>query len=66
MLHAFYLNVAKVDLVLHMLLWLHTHVSNTCFKCFICFRRMLQAFHLDVSKVGFGRAHIAMAAVAGG
>jgi hypothetical protein len=44
--------------MLHMLLWLYTHVSSTCFKCFICFRRMLQTFHLDVSKVDFKGEHI--------
>jgi hypothetical protein len=44
--------------MLHMLLWLYTHVSSTCFKCFICFRRMLQTFHLDVSKVDFGEEHM--------
>jgi hypothetical protein len=26
-------------------------VSDACFKCFIVFRRMLQMFHLDISKV---------------
>jgi hypothetical protein len=46
--------------MLHMLLWLYTHVSNICFKCFICFRRMLQMFHLDVLKVGLGGAHAAI------
>ena len=31
--------------------WLYMHVSIACFKCFICLRRMLQMFYLDVSKV---------------
>jgi hypothetical protein len=57
----FHLDVVKVDLVLHMLLWLYT-----CFKCFVCFRHMLQVFYLDVSKVDPRRAHVAMAVVAGG
>jgi hypothetical protein len=26
-------------------------VSYACFECFDCFVRMLQVFHLDVSKV---------------
>jgi hypothetical protein len=67
-LHMFYLNFAKVDLVLHMLQWLYTYVSAisniyckclsgcyiycsgytcmlcVCFKCFTCFRPMLQCF----------------------
>jgi len=39
---------------------------HTCFKCFICFRRILQVFHLNVSKVNLGRANVAMVALAGG
>ena len=35
MLQVLHLDVLKVDLVLHMLLWLYTHVSDACFKCFI-------------------------------
>jgi hypothetical protein len=30
----------------------------TCFKCFICFRRILQVFHLDVSKIDLEKAHV--------
>jgi hypothetical protein len=56
MLH---LDVSKVDLMLHMLLWLYTYVSEACFKCLICFRRMLQMFHLDVLKVYLRKAHTA-------
>jgi hypothetical protein len=37
-----------------MLLWIYMYVSSICCKCFICFRRMLQVFHLDVSKVDLG------------
>jgi hypothetical protein len=44
----FHLNVLKVDLVLHMLQWLYTHISSVIY---IYFRRLLQMFHLDVSKV---------------
>jgi hypothetical protein len=31
---------------------------HTCFKCFICFRRMLEVFYLDVSKLDLGEAHV--------
>jgi hypothetical protein len=34
-----------------MLQWLYTYVSSVCFKCFICFKRMLQVFYLDVAYV---------------
>jgi hypothetical protein len=40
-----------------------THVSNV--SSFV-FRRMLQMFHLDVSKVDQSIAHVAMAPMAGG
>jgi hypothetical protein len=37
----------KVDLgVAHVAMAIHA-----CFKCFICFRHMLQMFYLDVAKV---------------
>jgi hypothetical protein len=36
---------------LHMLHWLYTNVASVCFKCFIYFRRMLQAFYRYVSYV---------------
>jgi hypothetical protein len=49
MLHIFHLNVAKVDLVLHMFQWLYTYVASVCFKCFSCFKRMLQVFYLDIA-----------------
>jgi hypothetical protein len=45
--------------------WLYMHVSIACFKCFICLRRMLQIFYLDVSKVYRGVARAAIAPVAG-
>jgi hypothetical protein len=34
---------------------------HACFKCFINFRRMLQVFHLDVSKADLREAHVAAA-----
>jgi hypothetical protein len=37
--------------MLHILQWLYTYVSSVCSDCFICFRRTLQVFHLDVAKV---------------
>jgi hypothetical protein len=43
----FHLDVSKVDLVLHMLQWLYTHVSRGSYV----FKRMLHMFRLDVSKV---------------
>ena len=47
--------------MLHMLLWLYTHVSGLCFKCFSCFKLMLQVFHLDVVKVYLDVAYVVMA-----
>ena len=47
MLQVFHLDIAKVDLD-------DTYVAmsiHACFKCFICFRHMLQIFYLDVSYV---------------
>ena len=51
MLYMFYLDVAKVDLVLHILKWLYTYVASVCFKYFSCFKRMLQVFYLNVAYV---------------
>jgi hypothetical protein len=55
MFHTFQIYVAyvsfgycKVDLVLHMLQWLYTHVASICFKYFSCFKCMLQVFYQDV------------------
>jgi hypothetical protein len=48
MLHMFHLDVAKVDLVLHMLQWLYTYVASVCFKCF---KHMFQVFYLDIAYV---------------
>jgi hypothetical protein len=58
MLQMLYLDVLKVDLVLHMLLWLYMHVSSAYFKCFIYLIRMLQLFHLDVLKIDLREAHL--------
>jgi hypothetical protein len=47
MLQVFRLDVAQVDPdVAYVAIPIHA-----CFKCFVCFRRMLQMFHLDVSRV---------------
>ena len=51
MLHMFHLDVAKVDLVLHMLQWLYMYVASVCFKCLSCFKYMLQVFYLDIAYV---------------
>ena len=51
MLHMFHLDIAKVDLVLHMLQWLYTYAANAHFKCFSCFKRMLQVFYLNIAYV---------------
>jgi hypothetical protein len=51
MLHIFHLDVAKVDLVLHILQWLYTYVASIWFKCLVCFKHMLQVFYLDVAYV---------------
>jgi hypothetical protein len=51
MLHMFRLDVAKVDLMLHMLQWLYMCVASIYFKCFSCFKCMLQVFYLDVTYV---------------
>jgi hypothetical protein len=40
---------------------LKAHVPNICFKCFMCFRGMLQVFFIDVAKVDRDVAYVAMA-----
>jgi hypothetical protein len=45
---------------LHILLWLYMHVSRVCFKCFRYFRRMLQVFYLDATKVDQNIAYAAI------
>jgi hypothetical protein len=46
--------------------WIYMYISIACFKCFICLRRMLQMFRLDVSKSRSGVAHVAIAPMARG
>jgi hypothetical protein len=36
------------------------HVSSVCFKCFTCFRLILQVFYLDVAKVDLDVVYVAM------
>jgi hypothetical protein len=36
------------------------HVASVCIKCFICFRRMLQVFQIDVAKLDRDVAYVAM------
>jgi hypothetical protein len=45
----FHTHVAGV--FMYLLHILQCYVVNVCSKCFICFRRMLQLFHLSVAKV---------------
>jgi hypothetical protein len=66
MLLIFYLDISKVDLSVACCKWLYTHVSITCFECFIC----LQTYVANVSSACFKNrsdvAHAAMTSVAGG
>lgn len=57
----YHLNIAKVDLVLHILLWLYTQL-----KYFICFSHTLQGFGLDIFKSRSQGAHAAMAPIVWG
>jgi hypothetical protein len=59
MLQVLHLDVLKVDIVLHMLLWLYIYVSSVS----SVFKHMLHVFHLDVSKVDLGEAHAATISV---
>jgi hypothetical protein len=34
--------ISSTSDMLHMLQWLYAYVASACYKCFICFRRMLQ------------------------
>jgi hypothetical protein len=38
---------------------LKAHLANLYFKCFICFRYMLQVFYLDVVKVDLDVEYVA-------
>jgi hypothetical protein len=51
MLHMFHLDIAKLDLVLHMLQWLYMYVASAHFRCLSCFKPMLQVFYLDIAHV---------------
>jgi hypothetical protein len=39
---------------------LKAHVASICFKCFSCFRGILQGFRMDVAKVDRDVAYVAM------
>jgi hypothetical protein len=47
----FYMDVAKVDSDVAFVAMAIHGVASVCSKCFICFRRMLQVFYLDVAYV---------------
>jgi hypothetical protein len=44
-----------------MLQWLYTYASSVCFKCFSCFRRMLQVFLSGCCICGSDYTHISQA-----
>jgi hypothetical protein len=39
---------------------LKAHIASVCFKCFKCFRDMLHVFQMDVAKVDWDVAYVAM------
>jgi hypothetical protein len=39
---------------------LKEHVANICFECFRCFKGMLQLFYIDVAKVDWDVAYVAI------
>jgi hypothetical protein len=56
MLQVLYIGVIKVDRnVTHIVMTIHV-----CFRCFICSRRMLQVFCLDVVKIDLDVAYTCM------
>ena len=55
-----YIDVAKVDKDVALLQLLYTCISSVCSKCFICSRRMLQMFYLDIVKVHLDIAYTCM------
>jgi hypothetical protein len=55
----FHLDIAKIDLVLHMLQWLYTYVASVCFKCFSYSKCMLQVFYIDVVYVALLYIYVA-------
>jgi hypothetical protein len=63
--------LATAEIELHMPMRIHSpkqqgdvalklHVASIYFKCFKCFRGMLQIFYIDVAKVDRDVAHVAM------
>ena len=46
--------------MLRMLQWLYVYVSSVCSNCFICFRRILQVFYVDVARVDLDVAYTCM------
>jgi hypothetical protein len=40
---------------------LQRHYMHVASLCFMCFRHLFQMFHLDISKVDLGVAHVSMA-----
>jgi hypothetical protein len=51
MLQVLHLGVAKVNLDVAFATVLHMYVASVCSKCFICFSRVLQLFHLCFAKI---------------
>jgi hypothetical protein len=43
-----------------MLQWLYKYVASVCSTCFICFRHILQVFHLNVAKADLDVAYTCM------
>jgi hypothetical protein len=58
----FYIGVTKIDRDVACVAMVYTYVSIVCSNCFICLRRMLQVFHLDIAKVDLNVAYICMVA----
>jgi hypothetical protein len=52
------IDVAKVDRDVAHVAMAIVYVSSVCSKCFICFIRMLQVFHLDAAKIDQDVAYI--------
>jgi hypothetical protein len=50
----FYIDIAKVDRGVPHVAMTKYACCTPMFKCFRCFRRMLQMFHRDVLKVDLG------------
>jgi uncharacterized integral membrane protein len=51
MLQVFYMDVAKVDSDVAFVAMAIHGVAGVCSKRFICFRRILQVFYLDVAYI---------------